>query len=125
MKKIYYAKTHADFLNQAFGTNYKGWEGGRWKLNSNTWVWMVYMDGKIRRGWKNIIISDNEINELYVWKHLPPTYNGVPEMPYRIVVQIIDLPYGEREYRILGKYRFDSEQSTHDKHVLIKISDAI
>lgn len=125
INKIYYAKTHADFLNQAFGTNYVSWEGGRWKLDFQTWVWMVRMDGKIRRGWRNIIINQDEIHELYVWNHIPPTYNNVPEMPYRIAVQIVDLPQEKREYRILGKYKFDVEQSTNSRHVLIKISDDI
>lgn len=33
MSKIIYAKTHADFLNQAFGTNYKGYMKSRWEYS--------------------------------------------------------------------------------------------
>jgi hypothetical protein len=41
------------------------------------------------------------------------------ERRYRIVVNVIDAPLG-REYHILGKYKFDFENSTHKKHILIK-----
>ena len=122
MKKIYYAKTHADFLNQAFGTNYKAWMKGRWNFNEYTWVWIVRMDGATRDGWVNKIINENEIHELYTWEN-EPSYSNEYERPYRIAVQVIDLPDGEREYHVLGKYQFDFNQSTDRKHVLIKIQN--
>ena len=121
MSKIFYARTHADFLNQAFGTNYKAYYKGRWNYDDDTWVWMVRMDRQVRDGWVNRIISENEIWEEYIWDNAP-SYRNEVERKYRIAVNIIDTSYG-REYHILGKYKFDFEQSTSKKHVLVKIKE--
>ena len=121
MSKIIYAKTHADFLNQAFGTNYKGYMKSRWDYSQNTWVWMVRIDNQVRDGWVNRIINENEIWEEYVWNN-EPTYSGESEREYRIVASIIDSPLG-REYHILGKYKFDFERSTNKKHILKKVEE--
>lgn len=120
-KGTIWAKSNADFLNQTFGTNYKAFMRGRWNYSDNTWVWMVRMDGKVRQGWVNKIISDKEIHELYV-SNDTPTYSNEPERKYRIVVQIIDHA-NIREYRLLGKYRFDFENSTKGKHILLKVNE--
>lgn len=121
MSRIIFAKTHADFLNEAFGTDYKAYMKSRWNYDSKTWVWMVRIDNKIRDGWVNKIISENEIWEEYVWD-IEPTYTNEPERPYRIVAKIVDAPYG-REYHILGKYKFDFEASTNKKHILRKVEE--
>lgn len=121
MSKIIYANTHAEFLNQAFGTDYKGYMKSRWGYDKDTWVWMVHIDGQIRAGWINTIINENEIREEYVWED-EPTYNNSIEKAYRIVANVIDHPHG-REYHVLGKYKFDFNQSTNKKHILQKIQD--
>lgn len=121
MSKTIYAKTHADFLNQAFGTNYKGYMKSRWEYSQNTWVWMVRIDNQVRDGWVNRIINESEIWEEYVWNN-EPTYSGEPERAYRIVANIKDEPSG-REYHILGKYKFDFEKSTNKKHILKKVEE--
>ena len=120
MSKIIYARTHADFLNQVFGTNYKQYMRGRWKYNDSTWVWMVYMDGKVRNDWRNRIVSNDEIWEERVCGDTD--YHGEPEKPYRIVVRIVDTSRG-REYHILGLYKFDFESCTSQKNVLRKIGE--
>ena len=121
MSKIIYAKTHADFLNQAFGTNYKGYMKSRWTYSNNTWVWMVRIDSQVRDGWVNKIINEHELWEEYVWNN-EPTYSVEPERAYRIVVNIVESP-GGREYHILGKYKFDFEKSTNKKHILKKVEE--
>ena len=121
--KIIYAKTHADFLNQAYGTSYKQYMRGRWVYNDNTWVWMVRMDSMIRDGWVNKIISENEIHEEYVWGGVP-SYAYEKEKPYRIAVRIVDIPGSTtRAYHILGRYKYDFSASTDKKHILIKVED--
>lgn len=60
--ELIYANTHAEFLNKAFGTTYKGWMKAYWIYNEYM-VWMIRFDGNVRDGWKNIIISDKEIEE--------------------------------------------------------------
>lgn len=122
MSKIVYAKTHAEFLNKIYGTNYKNYMRGRWSYDYDTWVWMVRMDGAIRDGWVNKIINENEIHEEYVWAG-EPGYTSDRERRYRIAVQIIDMPGGMRVYNILGKYRYDFAESTYKKHVLKKVEE--
>ncbi len=42
--EVFYAKTHAEFLNKNFATNYK--------------AWMIRFDGRNRDGWKNSYYGD-------------------------------------------------------------------
>ena len=119
MEKIVFAKTHAEFLNQAFGTNYIKWMSSRWTYDEDTWVWMVEFDGKLRTGWYNQIINENEIWEKYIGDE-PPTFTKMPEKKYRIVVQVIKED-SCREYRVLGKFRYDIEKSEAGRHVFIKV----
>lgn len=121
MKKIFYAKTHADFLNQAFGTNYKAFMKTRYPYDEETWVWMVRLNGIEKFGFRNIIVSENEILEEYIFSD-KAAYTNALERKYRIVVNIIDTSKG-REYHILGKYKFDFEKSTNNKHFLRKIEE--
>ena len=121
MSIIIFAITHADFLNQAFGTNYKGYMKSRWGYSQNTRVWMVRIDNQVRDGWVNRIINESEILEEYVWNN-EPTYIEETARAYRIVANIIDVPSG-REYHILGKYKFDFEKSTNKKHILKKVEE--
>jgi hypothetical protein len=121
MKKVVYANSNAEFLNQTYGTNYKAFMRGRYPLNRETWVWMIRLDYTNRWGWKNRIINENEIWEEYVGAETP-TYTNEAERRYRIVVYIKDNPNG-REYHILGKYAFDAARSKVGRNVLIKVSD--
>lgn len=121
MQKIIKAKSHADFLNQAFGTNYRAFLKSRFPYGDDTWVWMIRIDGKVHSGWRNIKISENEVWEEYVGDG-EPTYTKTKERAYRIVVEIVDAPAG-RNYLILGKYKFDFENSSTRKHVLRKIEE--
>ena len=122
MKKTYpevvYARTHAEFLNIRFGTNYKAWMKSRWQYDADTWVWIVRFDGKNRGGWVNRIVSYNEIWEQYVgWD--TPTYKGDAKKN-RIVVSVLESGRG-REYHVLGKFKLDNERSTVGCHVLSRI----
>lgn len=57
-----YARTHAEFLNQAFGTNYKAYMKCVWKYDENWIVWMVRFNTE-NAGWTNTFISDSRIKE--------------------------------------------------------------
>ena len=59
---IIYAKTHAEFLNQAFGTNYKAWMKCVWNYDEEWIVWMVRFNEK-EGGWTNTFVSDTRIRE--------------------------------------------------------------
>lgn len=122
MSKIIIAKTNAEFLNQEYGTDYKAFMKSRWSYTDNTWVWMVRLDSKVRNGWRNRIISEDEIWEEYVDVGVP-TYADEFEKKFRIVASIVEGARG-REYRVLGKYAFDFENSTNRRHILRKVSEA-
>ena len=44
--------TNAQFLNENFGTNYNGWMRCSWKYDYKMLVWMVSIDGKVRKEWR-------------------------------------------------------------------------
>ena len=121
MSKIIFAKTNAEFLNQEYKTDYKAFMKSRWSCTDNTWVWMVRLDGKVRNGWRNRIISEDEIWEEYVDVGMP-TYADEFEKKFRIVASIVEGARG-REYRVLGRYAFDFENSTNRRHILKKVSE--
>lgn len=113
LNETIYAKTHAEFLNKVFGTQYKAWMKSVWSYNSNYIVWMVCFDGKIRDGWKNTFIGWDEIKEEnndYNKKY----YDGQP-LPYytyqkRIVIEIDNTSFA-RKYIFRGVYQYDKEKS--------------
>ena len=120
--KIIYASTNAEFLNQAFGTNYKAWMKCGWNYGEDTIVWMIPFDDKVRDGWKNTIVDENTVREDFVgheWDKLPAHKHL--EKYRRIVVK-----KEEGRYIILGLYRYDFENSVErNKRIWIKISDEI
>lgn len=106
------AATHADFLNQAFGTNYKGWMKSAWKYDKEKIVWMVHFDKTNRDGWKNSFISDNRIKEENVYGQR--LWDGEPMEhilgPKRITFEIVD-GNGSRKYVFKGVFKYDEENS--------------
>lgn len=121
MSQIVVAKTNAEFLNHFFGTNHQAFYQSRWPYNDHTWVWMVRMDGKVRDGWFNREVGSDEVWEEFVGT-TQPSYRRQKEKEYRIIVKIVDGKCG-REYHILGKYRYDFQNSTYKKHVFKKVSE--
>ena len=108
--QIFYAKTHADFLNTAFGTHYKAWMKCVWKYNSNMVVWMVRFN-KNDGGWRNTFISNNQIMEENIGK--VKIWDGKPVEwldKTRIVVEIIDQGVNRR-YIFKGVYEYNAEKS--------------
>lgn len=117
-----YANTHADFLNQAFGTNYKAWMSCVWQYNEDTIVWMVRFDKTNRSGWKNSFISDSRIKEENIyniseWNRAPVAKSLFFK---RIVVEVVD-NCKPRKYIFRSIYRYDEQNSNplavrfHDK----------
>ena len=116
-----YARTHADFLNKAFGTNYKAWMSCVWHYTDETIVWMVRFN-QIRNGWRNRFISNNRImeenlNKVTVWKGTPVKEG----MHRRRIVMEIDDSGSMRKYIFRGIYVYDEKNSDpvnvryHDK----------
>ncbi len=113
----FYAKTHAEFLNQAFGTNYNSWMRCVWQFNDDWIVWMVRFN-ELVDGWRNTFISDTRIKEedlrhVNDWKEI---------YKKRFVIEIEDLGY-TRRYTCRGRYIYDEENSNTKVRYYNKYSD--
>ena len=125
---IFYADTHADFLNKVFGTNYEQCMKSVWKYDENVIVWMVRFDKKNRDGWRNSFINENELLE----ENLILTrkkYDGIPLQEHlnlhRIVIAVDESGY-RRKYIFKGVFVLNEERAnTYLKHYFIKIADEI
>lgn len=125
---IFYADSHADFLNKIFGTNYKQWMKAVWKYDENVIVWMVRFDKKNRDGWRNSFIDENELVE----ENLILTrkkYDGTPLQEllnlHRIVIAVDESGY-RRKYIFKGVFVLNEErENTYLKHYFIKIANEI
>ena len=104
------AKTHAEFLNKAFGTNYKAYMKCVWNYDEDWIVWMVRfnIDGV---SWKNTFISDSRIKEentnLIQISYIKPLSRLYKK---RIVFEIVDLGY-TRKYIYRGRFIYDEKNS--------------
>ena len=116
-----YARTHADFLNKAFGTDYKAWMKCVWKYSDDLVVWMVRFN-RDDNGWRNSYVSSNRIkeenlNKVGAWDG-KPIDEGMHKR--RIVIEIDDMG-STRRYIFRGIYRYDEVNSDpytiryHDK----------
>ena len=108
---VFYAKTHAEFLNKNFGTNYKAWGRCCYNLSIVYEVWMIRFDGRNREGWKNsyngdTIKDENIKNDRTHWANmkLPKTLNHT-----KLVFEIIES--NERKYVFKGVYQYQQNES--------------
>lgn len=123
MKDTYYARTRADFLNQAFHTHFEQHRQAVWANPNGVDVWMVRMDGQVRDGWKNNLY-ENKIIEQFVGVNPPSIDSGISIT--RIPVNIIDSQADATIsiYKILGTYELSIKESKLATYrVWRKISD--
>ena len=119
-----YADTHADFLNQAFGTNYKAWIKSAWFYDKDTFVWMVRFDHINREGWRNVFETKERIKEENLYEK--KIWDGIPMSKLvnykRIVIEVKDdIP---KKYIFRGIYKYDEENSDpYVVHYFDKIAD--
>lgn len=116
--------THAEFLNEVFGTNYKAWMKGSWKYTEDILVWFVRINGTYTGGFKNYWQNSNTI--IQICDETKNEFGGIPlhfvKIPdYRLVFEIID-GY-QRKYIFKGLFRYNREKSVPKKLVFEKISD--
>ena len=122
--KVVYARTNAEFLNEAFGTDYKAWMKCGWDYDPETIVWMVELDDKVRQGWVNTIVDENTVREDYVGNEAAKLVTHKKLKNYKRIVVKKERDYGR--YIILGLYRYDFENSIErTKRIWIKVSDEI
>ena len=107
---VVYARTHAEFLNKSFGTNYKAWMKCVWNFDDEWTVWMVRFNEK-DGGWTNSFVSDSRIQEKNL--NQVDTWNGKPVSDIhkkKIVIKIDDLGH-TRRYTCMGRYIYDEKNS--------------
>jgi len=122
--QIIYAKTHAEFLNSTFGTNYKQWMKSVWNYDDNTIVWMVRFN-RAKDGWRNSFVSSNVIREENLEHALEWNGRSVAERldTKRIVIEINEEEM-RRKYIFRGVYAYDEEKSNpYAARYYNKISD--
>ncbi|MBO5925652.1 MAG: hypothetical protein J6Q52_05290 [Clostridia bacterium] len=107
---VIYARTHAKFLNEAFGTNYKAWMKCVWKYDEEWIVWMVRFNEK-DGGWRNTFLSNSRIMEenldkVGTWDNKP--IEDIDKK--RFVFEIVDLGY-TRKYIYRGRFVYDEKNS--------------
>ena len=120
-----YAKTHAEFLNKAFGTNYKSWMRSAWPYDDEWVVWMVQFN-KTKNGWRNIFVSDSCIKQENL--NAVKEFDGKPieesTTKKRIVFEVDETGFS-RKYIFKGKFVYDEDRSNPlTSQYLNKISDS-
>ena len=109
--EVIYARTNADFLNEAFGTNYKAWMKSSWGYDEEWTVWMVRFNNEIN-GWKNMFVTESRIrqinlNEVNIFNGISITQATTKK---RIVFEIVG-DGNSRKYIFRGKFVYDETNS--------------
>lgn len=109
--QIVYARTHAEFLNLTFGTNYKQWMKSVWNYDDNTIVWMVRFNCA-KDGWRNSFVSSTVIKEENLEHALEWNGRSIADRldAKRIVIEINEEEM-RRKYIFRGVYTYDEEKS--------------
>lgn len=107
------ARTYAEFLNKTFNTNYKGWYKSTFNYSDDIVVWIIRIDSKDRKGFKNYIEGNNIIEE--------STDNPTRSYkPIRMVFQVLDTSNDYKNFVYMGKYKL-SDNSTFEKRIFTPI----
>ena len=116
--KTVIARTHAEFLNKMFGTNYVRRMNCTWKYNDQIIVWMVRFYGRVG-DWENRLLDDDDvIHERYVGD----SPSGRVKWPHDARVAVaIEERNGIRQYQIKGLYRFCPDESNTRLHVFRRV----
>lgn len=120
----YRLNTHAEFLNEVFGTNYKAWMKCTWRYKRNAFVWFVRIDGGDRNEFTNSWLNKDTIMQRYVGTER--LYGGNPlqlDAPndYRLVFEIYDGAI--RKYVFKGVFLMDRKKSKETEMIFNKVSD--
>lgn len=114
---------NVDYLNKRFNRNFKGYcRCGWFYKEEEILVCMWEFDKKPNNGWINKVVDENTIFEEYVWSlgEKLVTHRAFKKDQYRLIVD------KEKDYKELGIYRYDYNESDADrKHVWKKVANTI
>ena len=128
-----YAKTHAEFLNELLGTDYKAWMKSSIMLSDEKRLWMIDLGSFVTpSGWQNVLIGNNKISEKHIAKDFAfenhNTYWGAKEArkewgpDTRVVFDIVKTSCS-RKYIFRGVFRLNKEESSVRENVWDLIRD--
>ena len=112
--------TNAEFLNKNFRTNYKAYMKSRWTYSNQLKVWMIFLDGKVRRGWKNTINGCLVFEEFVSLDEVLLPEDYILEENYRLIVD------KAQNYKILGVYKLERiNRNVLKNRIWIKVANSL
>jgi hypothetical protein len=123
--------THAEFLNEVFGTDYVQYMRCSYPYMDNVIVWMVRVDGKphgaqgheFKNYYRDSSIIQEKVSKGNLFDGEPIQLDGYGV--YRLVFDIVEeaYPITRRRYVFKGVYKIDSENSKYFYQIYEKVSD--
>ena len=120
-----YANSHRDFLSKLLSEEFVQWRKCTYSLDNGYKIWMIRLNGEVSPfGFANKISDGgNTVSEIYVGnpKDRLPSHKEFPTET-RLIFDILDGPYGGREYVFRGVFCLDSH-SDNNHRIWKKVSD--
>ena len=116
------ARTHAQFLNEVVGTNYKQWMKCTYPLSDYSDIWMIRLTPESVRnaGWINTLTRDGTVLEERLIAAVYPSHKRGLFARTRVVFEIVET-YSGREYVFRGIFK--CAECTKGYHKWYRISD--
>ena len=116
--------THAELLNEVFGTNYQKYMKASWRCSKNAFAWIVRIDGKERSNFANTWLNEDTILQHYLGTN--NMFDGKPlelDAPndHRLVFEVIDS--WRRKYIFKGVFLLNRDKSTPRDMIFQRVSD--
>ena len=110
---------HHQLINYLTGSDHEKWYKATYRLTDNCYIWIVVPDGKVRNGWKDVMLKDGRIKENYVGKdEIPANFSLTFQYEYRAVFE----KTGD-SFIFMGGYKLDIPNTTIYERYYIKVSD--
>ena len=112
--QVFEAKSHVQFLNELLGITLPEYRSSTYMYQGVS-IWMIRLDGENRSGWRNLYITPDRIqqenvNRITLWGGRP-FLDVTKEQATRLVMEIVEMPDGTREYVFKGVYQFNELDS--------------
>ena len=117
---VFHFEKNFELLNYLFDKDYKGWMKTTYILTETSFLWMAYIDGSVRNGWKNEFVESGKLKESFVGNvlDLPNNIDGSFDYKTRLVFE-------KRKDRFIfrGVYKMVEEETKRFSRIYEKIAD--